>query len=367
MGACMMQAGQGREGRGGRVGEEAAYLVAGDDLVQGARLDVAHLDELGIEGEDVGVVQGEGGGRAFPAEEPRGPGAPAILVDVEGELVVAQEELAIDAEDGDRLEVFLALHELERRVGGVQEALGIEGFEVDDLESLDGADAQLGLEEVDRAGLGGDVEFLEHAQRVLAAGQHLAERRVLFGTGVHVDGLERLDGRGGRAGLDDTHERAPEAHACAEEGRVARDAAAVAHRGAGIARIERIERECVHDMLGKHEEDLELLEHVHLQDMAQGEHERRRAAAITQVLQVHAVGEAEEHLAPAIEGHRAGDDDGRAAGRHGDQVKDAALLAEAVLAAFNVLDPFVAAGEGAGPEREGVALLAEVRKGKRVA
>ena len=70
----MMQAGQGREGRGGRVGEEAAYLVAGDDLVQGARLDVAHLDELGIEGEDVGVVQGEGGGRAFPAEEPRGPG-----------------------------------------------------------------------------------------------------------------------------------------------------------------------------------------------------------------------------------------------------------------------------------------------------
>ena len=33
---------------------------------------------------------------------------------------------------------------------------------------------------------------------------------------------------------------------------MARDAAAVAHRGDGIAWIERIERECVHDVLGEH-------------------------------------------------------------------------------------------------------------------
>lgn len=41
----------------GSVGEEAAEVVALDDLGHGAGFDVADLDEGGLEGEDVGVVE----------------------------------------------------------------------------------------------------------------------------------------------------------------------------------------------------------------------------------------------------------------------------------------------------------------------
>lgn len=101
----------------------------------------------------------------LPLNEPIGPRPPAVLVHVcthqhghraqrrtEGKLVVAEQELAVDAEDGERLDVLALLDKVERRVGRIEQALRIERLEVDDLEALDAADAELGLEEVHRVG-----------------------------------------------------------------------------------------------------------------------------------------------------------------------------------------------------------------------
>lgn len=121
----------------------------------------------------------EAGREALPLNDPVRLCSPSILVDVEGELcrqddqpscsrplasapltVVAEQELSVDAVDGDRPSVLALLHKVEGRIGRVEQALGIQRLEIDNLEALGAADAELGLEEVDRTRLGGDVELL---------------------------------------------------------------------------------------------------------------------------------------------------------------------------------------------------------------
>ena len=57
--------------------------------------------------------------------------------------IVAQQELSVDAVDGDRLGRLTLLHKVETRIGGVEQPLRVERLEVDDLETLGAADAEL--------------------------------------------------------------------------------------------------------------------------------------------------------------------------------------------------------------------------------
>lgn len=165
-----------------------------------------------------------------------------------GRTVVAQQEVALDAVDGDRPDrplVVALVDEVEVRVGRVEQALRVERLEVDDLEALGAADAQARLEKVDRARLGRDVELLEHAQRLVAVGLELGEGRaaLLLLTRGRLDRVHRLDRRRQRRRLDDADELAADAQAGFEEGCVRRDALAALERRRRVLQAERLERE----------------------------------------------------------------------------------------------------------------------------
>jgi hypothetical protein len=66
---------------------EAAHVVARDDLREAACLDVADLDESGVEEEDIGVVQCYAFRRPLPFDGPdRRPTGIAMFVNIEAEL-----------------------------------------------------------------------------------------------------------------------------------------------------------------------------------------------------------------------------------------------------------------------------------------
>ena len=107
---------------------------------------------------------------ALPRNHPVGPSTPPIPVNKERVIRVAQQELSLDAldEDGLHAAFALALHEVQRSIGLVKEGLRFESFEGDDFETAGAADAELGAEEVDRGGFGGNVELLRKMKYRLA-------------------------------------------------------------------------------------------------------------------------------------------------------------------------------------------------------
>jgi hypothetical protein len=66
--------------------------------------------------------------------------------------IVTEQEVGLDAIDGNRSdgpEVVPLVDKLQVWVGRVEETLGVERLEIDDLEPFRAADAKLSLEEVD--------------------------------------------------------------------------------------------------------------------------------------------------------------------------------------------------------------------------
>lgn len=128
------------------------------------------------------------------------------------------------------------MNELQRSVSRIKQALGIQGFEIDDLEAVRASDTQLRLQEMYRTRLEWDVElllpiismsthnnmgrgaYLENAQRIVTALQQLPERRFCPPSDVLLNRLQSLNGTRQWTRLDDTNERLPEAHASLEEG-----------------------------------------------------------------------------------------------------------------------------------------------------
>lgn len=159
------------------------------------RLNIPNLDKVGLKRQDPGIRQGKALRQALPLDAPVGARAPAVAVDKERELAVVEQELAVEALDVDRSHVLLARDEVERGVGLVEEGLRFEGLEGDDFEAAGAGDAELGLEEVDGRGFGGDVEFFEGFELVLAAVEHL-EALLFLALGHGVVGFEHLDGGG---------------------------------------------------------------------------------------------------------------------------------------------------------------------------
>ena len=209
-----------------------------------ARLHMSNLDEARFESQDIGVRQRERLRLSLPGDAPIGSGAPPVPIDEEGEIGVIEQELAIQTLDMDRFRLLLARHEVQRRVRLVEQRLGLERLQTDDLEAAGTGNTQLGLEEVDGGGLGRDVELLrfdkivvngygdfvitttthlEGFQRILAALEQLRDGRLLLALGHGVHGLEDFDGGGEAGGLGRADEVPAQAHTCFEEVGVALD------------------------------------------------------------------------------------------------------------------------------------------------
>lgn len=71
-------------------------ILARQNMDQLARLDMADLDEVRLERQNVRVRQRKRVGRAFPRDLPVGSRAPSVAVDEEREVAVVEKELAVD-------------------------------------------------------------------------------------------------------------------------------------------------------------------------------------------------------------------------------------------------------------------------------
>jgi hypothetical protein len=74
---------------------------------------MSNLEETWLKGEDVWVEYSKCLGISFPGNHPVRPSTPAIAVDEEGIVSVAQQELLRDALDMDWLDILLSLDEIE--------------------------------------------------------------------------------------------------------------------------------------------------------------------------------------------------------------------------------------------------------------
>ena len=107
-----------------------------------ARLNVSYLDEVGLKGQDVRVVERECLRCSLPLNLPVLSSSPAVAVDEEGEVGVVEQELAVQALDVDWLDVLFSCDEVKRGIGLVQERLALCGFERYHFKATGAADAE---------------------------------------------------------------------------------------------------------------------------------------------------------------------------------------------------------------------------------
>lgn len=98
-----------------------ANILGRENMHQHARLHMTNLHEARLKGADVWIEDGERLWIAFPVDHPITSSTPAIAIDKEAVVSVAQQELGGNALDVDRFDVLLALDEVERRVGLVEQ------------------------------------------------------------------------------------------------------------------------------------------------------------------------------------------------------------------------------------------------------
>lgn len=122
---------------------------------------MSNLNKARFERQNIRIRQSKRGRSSLPSNLPVRTSAPPVAVDKERVLAVVEQELAVEAVDGDGLDGLLAGDEFEGRVGGVEQRLGLKRLEGDNFEALGASDAKLGFEEVDRRGFRGDVKLLK--------------------------------------------------------------------------------------------------------------------------------------------------------------------------------------------------------------
>ena len=88
-------------------------VLRGQNMHQHARLHVPYLYKARLESEDIRVEDGEGLRVAFPIDHPVAACSPAVTVDEEAVVGVAEQELCSDALDVDGLDALLALDKVE--------------------------------------------------------------------------------------------------------------------------------------------------------------------------------------------------------------------------------------------------------------
>jgi hypothetical protein len=136
-----------------------------NDLPQPAVLRVPHLDEIAIEQQDIGPIDGSGLGLADKLHDDAARDV-AVLVDVDGALLVGEEELAVaEPEHAEGFELLDAGGDgADVRGFGVGDGEGELLVEGEDFDAAGGGDGEGGVEEVEGVGVGRDVEVVEIAE-----------------------------------------------------------------------------------------------------------------------------------------------------------------------------------------------------------
>lgn len=180
---------------GGPTVVEATDVAAGDDLTEAAVVGVADLDEIRVEEEEVGTGEGGGAGAADEFHDDAARDV-AVLVDVDGALVVGEEELGFrEAEHAERPLVLDARrdggHVRGRRVGGDGE--GEFFVQRQHFDAPRRRHRQRRVKQVQAEGVGRDVEVVEVAEEFgrAASGEGRGEARAAFG-GLLIHGFEDL-------------------------------------------------------------------------------------------------------------------------------------------------------------------------------
>ena len=127
-----------------------ANVLCRNNMYQHAVLHVPDFNETRLKGQDIWIENGKALGSPLPSYHPVLASTPPVPVHKEGVITVTQEELGGYAFDVDRLNVFFALHKVQRSVRLVKQRLSLECFERDYFETSGTANAQLRAEEMQR-------------------------------------------------------------------------------------------------------------------------------------------------------------------------------------------------------------------------
>lgn len=135
--------------------------------------------------------------------------------------VITKQKLVIYPVDSHRPKVFSFPYKVKGSVGWIEKSLRIKTLEVDNLEAFRAPYTELRFQEVDRARLHGNVEFLrrnephghhthekiysERLQRIIPALQNLTERRFTPSANVLVNWFQCLNRTRQRTRFDDTN------------------------------------------------------------------------------------------------------------------------------------------------------------------
>src|ERR1700753_188304 len=96
---------------------------------QHSRLHVPYLHKARLERNDIRIEKGKRWRVPFPVDDPIASCPPAVAVDEEAVISVAEQELRSNTLDMDGFDVLLLLHKVERCVGLVKQRLFLERFE----------------------------------------------------------------------------------------------------------------------------------------------------------------------------------------------------------------------------------------------
>lgn len=174
---------------------ETLDLPAGDNLLQASVLRVTDLDEVVVKEHEVRSRQSS---RLRSSDELHDDATAdlAMLVDIDGAIGVAEEELGLaEAQHAQRALVFdVADNVLHALTLYFRYALGHFAFKRQDLKASRGTNGEGAGEEVDSCTFRGDVELVEFAEEFGGAAFEVA--CALAFRGLLVNWLEDFEGRG---------------------------------------------------------------------------------------------------------------------------------------------------------------------------
>lgn len=131
-------------------------------MAQSAVLRVPYFDEIAVEKQDIGPIDGRSLGLADKLHDDAA-GDVTVLVDIDGTLLVGEEEFAVaEPEHAEGFELFDAGGDgIDVRGFGVGDGEGKFFIEGEDFDAAGGGNGEGRVEEVERVGVGGDVEVVK--------------------------------------------------------------------------------------------------------------------------------------------------------------------------------------------------------------
>ena len=328
---------------------------------------MSELDKIGLKCQNPRITERKGLWGTFPIEAPVGPRSPSVAIDKEGELAVIEQELAVETFNMNWLNAVLPCHEVERRVGLIEEGLRLERLETDHLEAAGTGHAQFGFEEMHRGRLGGNVKLLERPELVLTSIEHLTEAFLLLSLGHGIVRFVDLDRGRERRNLHAAHEMATHADTCLEKVAVGLNLLSFLPGPSSVVGVEDVERKGKERFLGKDQQQLVLLKYINLRDDCDFNHTFGRCLLILgpAIRHVDTIIGSVKKFAAAVKRHDAVDLvlARKEASREGGGVEEVGAGSEFLLRRVDELEPLLPRRRAGGIQGQLVTVFAEMLEG----